>query len=504
MLEYLEKFNNLPAEVREKVSSGEVLAEIEDLENTFGVPLASFVMRVVVGDLYYKNITANLIIEFNLAPDKAVQLEKGLRERVFAGVMDYLAAGKSSRSDVPPKEESPFFGKKPEMAPMTNAPAVRRAPVADEAAKNFLQEDEKDIAAMGKIIGSIKSPAVQRAEIMLAEVVKEANISFPSQDLMKRFREALSTYLRGVRTKVEVRENLLKAVPNGGVNLSPADADRVLNIAQKKLSALETQTAVQPGKVSARATSGGTSFVFNEEEIKRALDERKGMPKSKSSDLASMGARDVEYDLAALAKKKAPADLPKIDSDNGSAAVSLTGKVAPAAAVKKEPEKTIPAELLKKKPESLIPPAAKPIVAPAANINPVPEEKEIKRTAAIVGNKKRMEDVKSPVVMSPIDELAYLDLVNFRRLDPSPSKRAAKIQEKIDLLEKEGIDKKIAGIRAWRTNPVSKTYLSMGQESIVSGKTVDDIIKERKDQGLNYLSKEEFEAVMDLNDNLRF
>jgi hypothetical protein len=116
-----------------------------------------------------------------------------------------------------------------------------------------------------------------------------------------------------------------------------------------------------------------------------------------------------------------------------------------------------------------------------------------------------MEDVKSaPKIMSPIDELAYLDLVNFRRLDPSPAKRAAKIEEKIALLEKEGIDKKIAGIRAWRNNPVGKTYLAMGQESIDGGKSIDDIIKERQSQGLNYLSREEFDAVMDLNDSLRF
>jgi hypothetical protein len=136
---------------------------------------------------------------------------------------------------------------------------------------------------------------------------------------------------------------------------------------------------------------------------------------------------------------------------------------------------------------------------------PQAPEVEVKRVAAVSGNKKRMEDIKSaPKLMSPIDELGYMDLVNFRRLDENPSRRIAKIEEKINLLEKEGIDKKIEGIRAWRTNPVSKTYLSMGQESIGGGKNIDDIIKERKAQGLNYLTKEEFEAVMDLNDKLRF
>lgn len=127
------------------------------------------------------------------------------------------------------------------------------------------------------------------------------------------------------------------------------------------------------------------------------------------------------------------------------------------------------------------------------------------RNESAAGNKQRMEDIRpSPRIMSPIDELAYMDLVNFRRLDPSPAKRIAKIEEKIALLEKEGIDKKIEGIRVWRLNPVSKTYLAMGQESISSGKTIDAITAERKEQGLNYLTQDEFEAVMDLNNNLRF
>ncbi len=68
-MEYLEKFNNLPDVVKQKISAPVVMAALEELEGEYGVELAGFVMRVMVGDLYYKNLTANLIIEYNLAPE---------------------------------------------------------------------------------------------------------------------------------------------------------------------------------------------------------------------------------------------------------------------------------------------------------------------------------------------------------------------------------------------------------------------------------------------------
>ncbi|HTW97120.1 MAG TPA: hypothetical protein VMD74_05700, partial [Candidatus Methylomirabilis sp.] len=453
MLEYLEKFNNLPADVKQKISSGEALAEMEDLEKEYGVDLAAFVVRVMVGDLYYKNLTANLIIEFSLAPDVAGRLARDLADRIFFRVDDYLAGSVSSRPPVK-DEESPFYIKKTPTVVLPNE-GVAQNQTSAKSANNFLEEDQQDIAAMGKITSALSLVPAEKQQPLLEQVVKEAAVSFPSAELQKRFREILSTYLRGVRTKVEVKENLQKEVSNGGLKMAAADADRILSIAQKKL-AEEEQRLAAPGKVSARTTGNGTSFVFNDEEIKRALSER---PKIGAEAEAKSGAplKVAEYDLAALARKT-PAD--------GGLGVSLSGKSAPVAETKK-----------------IIPTPARKI-----------ETREAPRTAAASAGKKRIEDIKLPKIMNPIDELAYMDLVSFRRLDAAPSRRMEKIEAIIGLLEKQGIDKKIEGIRAWRNNPVTKTYLAMGQESISGGKNIDDIIKERMDQGLNYLTREEFEA----------
>lgn len=534
MLEYLEKFNNLPADVKQEISSGPVLLAIESLEEKYGVSLASFVMRVMVGELYYKNITANLIVEYDLDAAVAEELEKELKEKVFAGVLNYLEGGQAVRAKAAPEVTSPFFINKnvpaapPKEAPKSASsslpasqqafqepavsspkegaksgsnvvlpgPIVRRAPVSAAPAKNFLEDDEKDIAAMGKVTASFKPAIDGKNEVMLGEIIKEANISFASADLVKRFQEIISTYLRGIRTKVEVKENLLKDVASGGVKMEVAEADRVLAIAQKKLTAEEDRNSTGRSLVNARTTGEGTSFTFNKEEIERALE---GRAEAKKGGMIDLGGRDADYDLAALSKKN-----PAIKAAGANEAVSLTGNIAPASPVASK------IDLGKMSSQAVAPQKDE-----EKNILPVQQtpfgmaqgrpDADAKRTAAVSGNKRRMEDIKlAPKIMSPVDELAYMDLVNFRRLDQRPALRIAKIEEKISLLEKEGIDKKIEGIKAWRNNPVNKTYLSMGQESITEGKNINDIIKDREEQGLNYLTNEEFEAVMDLNDNLRF
>ncbi|NCO79912.1 hypothetical protein GW884_01345, partial [Candidatus Falkowbacteria bacterium] len=107
-------------------------------------------------------------------------------------------------------------------------------------------------------------------------------------------------------------------------------------------------------------------------------------------------------------------------------------------------------------------------------------------------------------VMGPIDELKFLELTNWRRLDKEPVKIAEKIKEKIKLLEEESYAKRLEGIKAWRLSPVNRLYLAMGQASISNNQPVDVIIEERKKQGEEYLTSQEFEAIMDLNRELRF
>lgn len=97
--------------------------------------------------------------------------------------------------------------------------------------------------------------------------------------------------------------------------------------------------------------------------------------------------------------------------------------------------------------------------------------------APVASTKKIIQDVKPvPKVMGPIEELQFLDLVNFRRLGKTAAESTAKIFSKIKLLEAEGYDKMIAGVRAWRQSPVNRLYLKMGREAIRQGVPLKDFV----------------------------
>ena len=117
----------------------------------------------------------------------------------------------------------------------------------------------------------------------------------------------------------------------------------------------------------------------------------------------------------------------------------------------------------------------------------------------------QMHDIRPvPKIMGPIEELQFLDLINFRRLGKTPAEITAKILAKIKLLEKDGYDKMVAGVRAWRESPVSRLYLRLGQEAIAQEAPLKEIIALRQKEAKEYLSLEEVEAIVSLNSKLSF
>jgi len=107
-------------------------------------------------------------------------------------------------------------------------------------------------------------------------------------------------------------------------------------------------------------------------------------------------------------------------------------------------------------------------------------------------------------LVGPVEELARLNLIDFRRLSKDPKIACQKIIDKISLLEEEAFGKKIEGIRAWQTSEVYKLYLEIGEESLKESKPIRLIIETRQNQNKPTLTEAEFMAVMELNKNLKF
>jgi len=492
MLEFLQKFNNLPTNIKQKISTPEVLSAIEDLEKRYDVSLANLVIRAMIKDFIFSELSLVLMSEFKLDEVRAATLEAELRTLVFKDVLDYLSPEDNNLAESSEISENNIgsfevksgavladSGKIKEAVKGDNKESVQvftsskndnpgfsaeesAARQRTDSSHDFLKEDEKDVSGFYEQERSLP-PKVIDFDAIAEDIIKFSGMIFASSELSSRLKKIILTYLKGIRTKAEAREGLVKSVLSGGLSLEDREADQILAIAEEK--------------------RGNIGFVAREQKLEIPLGKKAAefIPSGKEKPASTL----VEYDLAAELKKGSVKNLSKkeLESDLESAAAG--------------------AEKEKKEESFLFPEKQKNEIFPKINLEISKRGGKI-RSGAILGNKKKMDDVGAPQVMSPIDELSYMDLVVFRRLGSTVLEIIKKIKNKIDLLSKEGIDKQIEGIQAWRRSPVNRTYLSMGQESITEGKSVDDVISARKEKNLNYLTRDEFEAIMDLNNKLRF
>lgn len=472
MFDYFQKYNNLPKDLRDKVGSADVVKAIGEIEKKFGVDLAVLVMKIMVKEVLYKNLENELATQFNLDFAHARELAGEMKEKIFKNVSDYLIKEEAARPVVL-KQNIPLVS--PKIAvPLAPTKAASESPKVFErqwiASKPevktssffFSAEDEEEVKKLAKKIDNTGQVEAQEdIEKRVGQVISETDINFGSEALSGRFKDIIRTYVKGIRNKVETRQALLKPIQAGGLGFDNDSVENVLNISSKFLSFTKIPSQLPPKK-----------FILPEDKVDR----------NKLESLKKLGARDLEYDFSKM-KPKEKEEEKKAE----------------------KPEAYIKLDLSHELPAPKIMP-----IQPSKKIEPAKIETEVRnkidfRPLAPVSGKIKMEDVKQiPRAMGPIDELRYMDLINFHRLGKDPVAAANKIKEKIKLLEEEDYVKKVEAVRAWRQSPINKLYLAMGEASISQGKPVDVIIEERKSAKEDYLGTQEFEAVMDLNKSIRF
>ncbi len=583
MFAYIQKFNNLPAEVKEKISNPKMTALIEELEKQYGIELVKVIMQVMTKDLSLDYLGLYFMEEFGLSGEAADNLVHDLYKYVFSAVADWLGLEPLAQTSPPPadrvsaekKAESLAADKVPvgdrpmvdvsrvrpdkeklQSAPMdapSAAPATAGKSSFSPTLKPTNQSADKQNQPAGKqrisqtqlsaaqaqpsgplpaaraavspagkaepaaAARPMKSSAVSRkaappktnqlgTEEILDEILGQIEIIFSSQQANQRLHQLIRTYLRGLRKRTEAKMILTSPYQKGGLGLAEPEAEEILAAADKKRDDFTAALS--------RETAAG--------QAESHILPRKTKPEShlpagkKQAPVPSQGLqaeRDVPYDFARLtaaqtsqpAKAQAAGSLQAKPADGPKAA---SGAAAPARAT---PAKTPGLKLhgadsladqvlsvKEKKPARPAQPSQKtgrqkPTVAPAAKRPPM------------ASGKPRLDDVTyAPRVMGPIDELRQMSLLDFRRLNPDPVKACQKIKEKIELLGEEQYAKRIEAIKAWRQSPVNKLYAKIGQQSIAQKQPVDKIIASQKQAGHECLTIAEFEAIMDLNKELRF
>jgi hypothetical protein len=175
-----------------------------------------------------------------------------------------------------------------------------------------------------------------------------------------------------------------------------------------------------------------------------------------------------------------------------------------------------PAPVMPPKPVMMPPPA--PPLRPTPVVPPAPSKPaqpiltapspapQLPRSPAspLPASKPTVSDVSfTPKLTGPTDALRSMTIVDFRRLSKDPKEATLKIKDKIDLLAEESFERKTEGIKAWQASESNKTYLSMLRTSL-EGEPLVQVITKLQNTAQPVLTKEEFDAIMELNRDLRF
>lgn len=535
MFDYLQQFNKLPKELREKVSSPAAMDVLLSLEKKYNVSLAMLVMQIMVKQMMFKDLPAYFSVEMGLSLDKAEALTEELREKIFFSVSSYLGLKDKQKS---------------------------------------LDPEEKDLEL----------------------IMKENSIILPSQELLSRCRKILLTYRKGIRSKIDVRSSLEKPIANGGLGLDPQATERLLKALEKNKTSDSSQSKMdEVNKVHVpKSVQNEVDQLINRQAAESTYDLKDDLDKGKVKIPEKLRNRfqdkvdklDLSHELEApeerlaleapelgnnlqtntkedlvvkdqakktvsastIAPPPPPPPPPSRDKEKKSMNESVVADVKGAesqgsgdfkleatsskpneASSSLSPEKVlatkdlqpqnVSSQSFKKKPSgsnlrnkffSKSQDKGNTDKIASSNLEEMVKTASLQsqlksRPAASSDSKTKMEDVKlKPKVMGPLEELRYLDIVNFRRLGSSPEEITQKIIMKIKLLKKDGYDRMVQGVQSWRQSPVNKTYIRIVQEAINKGLTLQEVIEARQNAKKEGLSKEEIEAIIDMNTKLMF
>jgi len=323
------------------------------------------------------------------------------------------------------------------------------------------------------------------------QMISKLGLEVHDEVLQKRFVQILSTRLRGIRDAIETREILLRSSKIGGMGFTEKMADMAVVAAEKVIENIsdgesDAMKGVRGADKESRNTSASArkeSFEASREPAAKENDEQKNSPSDR--DILQMIEELPEYDIFSKTKKDEKESEQKHDAASSQAGGGET-----------EEKKNAESEPSEEKPEEK---------AQLGEKTTSQEKREEKNESASPEEAEFRPRSKTPHhLLGPIDEIREIDEVEFRRIDQDPKKACRKILEKLAVLEKDSFAKKALGIAAWRESRIFRLYVTMGRMSIVEKISIQDVGDTLKKEGKPYLTPEEFDAIMEFNESLRF
>ncbi|MFA4872230.1 MAG: hypothetical protein WC610_04215 [Patescibacteria group bacterium] len=480
----LQKFSQLPLAIRNKLSAPEFLGVIEDLEKQYRIKLTMVFIALVVGDISFNQISDYLKNKYNINQGGAEAINKSLIQ-----LLENLKR---------------------------QFPAEFRGAVANKAAFAFAVEDEEEINKFKNL--SIISDGQKYNYGQLADlIIGESAIGNDDEVLTKRLHNIIFARLKGVRDDLETKDALIKSRKIGGVELAEDLADKIMKLINDKLSRglLKKDFFEESKEVK-------FEFPIKKPFLEGKINLREKFQSSPKNNLAAPAynlsppssanfippktePRPLERELKKenLLYIKEEGGLPVIQMPEDGLMPQprfLDLNQSAGATALAENQKVY--NIVSQTKENIVVglrPSPRPIPQPVKTMMPP------KMMDNQLSRKPKLDDVRfARRLVGPTEELGNMTLIDFRRISENPREATKKIKEKIGLLERESYGKRLEGIEAWHGNEVNKFYRLLGQKCLAEARGIEAVINERLNNNKPTLSLEEFNAIMELNRELRF
>jgi len=342
---------------------------------------------------------------------------------------------------------------------------------------SYIKEWGGDIPADElSVLVKTESQGKINADNIVKQIIKETGLELKDDVLKNRFKNIVLSFVRNVRSSTETAIVLKRPFKIGGIGLEQEMTDKIMDVLQK-----EDQRA--------QTVSVSKEKIINAEKVKALI-------KAPAKELLEVETK-----------------MPKIITEAVKIKEPLTPKIQKANIKKEEITEDIEESIKKFQPklEKLSIKEKPKIKIEDVSMAEIPKAKVALDTESPVFSKtsKRFDKTmvesitNQPKIYGPSDELRSISLIDWRRWGAS-QEAVAKILEKINLLAEDSLVKKAEGIKAWKESEINKLYLNIGEESINNGKSIEEMINERQEEGRKTLTQEEFNAVVELNQKLRF
>ncbi len=470
MDESLKKFNRLPQHFKDQLSGPDFLGVIDQLEQRHQVKLALAFVKLVVNDLNPQALKDYLAQQ---------AMSEAVLEETSQTLLDLYAKVV--------KQPTPMAAAESVNIPQPIARFNALGSQSTESIDAFTKKDEQEIA-------SFDDQAAQQTTIdydkMAAEIIAQFGYNKQDAVMIKRLTNIIIARLKDIRDRLETRENLKKSLTLGGLEFSDQQADELLTLTHQYASQLQKYQRTSQPKETIKfpvpkpikpITSLQTKIKQSKESLQHKLDNLKTKVKSKVP-IKKMA------ETPTASQPQPVKQLPKIVEEDGLPTIRM------------EDDLMIKPKVLEVVPKPTGPsPVAKPYPPKKLNKKAVPPK------LAMDSTKPTVDGIKfTKQLVGPVEELGRMTLIDFRRLGETAQDMTDYIREKISLLEQESYAKRLEGIQAWQSNEVNKFYRLLGQASMAQNKSVEGVIDERVKAGKPSLSWDEFQAVMELNKELRF